>query len=578
MGCEVAPKAPSPKPSSSPWAAFEYVQGYTISEGVGGLKGTQVGSVFRDKLKALVEAGKFSPRDAGYLIDGVSKGFDLGLDESMMKGKRVFRNYPTAYEAKEKVSDALRARVEAGKTLKLGAFDGDASKLPGECATVVPMGAVAKKLEPDKVRPFSDHTKTCLNAAARDRIEHTLDTYDEIAKELKPGYFARIEDVDAAFPVLPLHPRVWNHMLIWWYDVDRPLEDQPEGPNTLYSHVFADFGTAPLPGIWDLFWKAIKAMAEHDGVLTLPMPHFVDDNTLIGPSEEEVNRVGEELSDYVEALGVPFKRLKTRKAADRQLVLGFWWDSVLRTRSLEEGKLEIYIDFLLEMASKSVLTLAELRVLIGRMHRASMTMPSGSKAFLGSVLKMLRGLRLPHHRRRMTKMARRDILKLVEILRSNHGQGYFDTSHLPWADPIWTDAMKDPSSAGWGWCCGDGQYDRGWYHGNKQRRWIDELEGDAVERAMTALGHKCANKRVPIYIDNSAFQLSLKKGWSHAERLTEIIKNLYSLSVEHNCVLVPIWISTHDNVGADALSRGDMERFKSWASMHLENEPRQYCR
>ena len=378
---------------------------------------------------------------------------------------------------------------------------------------------------------------------------------------------------DAAFPILPLHPRVWNHMLIWWYDVDRPLDEQ-EGPNTLYCHIFADFGTAPLPGIWDLFWKAIKAMAVYDKVLTLPMPHFVDDNTIVGPTAEVVDAVGESLSDYVEKLGAPFKRLKTRRAATLQLVLGFWWDSVLRTRTLEEEKLKIYIDYLLEMAGKQVVTLSELRVLLGRMHRASMTMPGGAKAFLGNILALIRGLKMPWHRRRMTLKARTDIFKLVDILKTNHGQGYFDTSHLPWHPAVWTDAMKDDNLAGWGWCCADGEYDYGLYPTrSKARRFIDELEGDAVERALTSLGEKVSDKRVPIYIDNSSFQQSLKKGWSKAERLTVIIQQLYRLSVKFNCVIVPIWISTHDNVGADALSRCDLGRFHEWAENHLSNPP-----
>ena len=558
------------------WAAFCEVQGRVQREGFGQLKGTQVGKAFCDKLGAIVAEGMFDSSKAEYLKRGVTMGFDLGLDESVMKGKRVFRNYPTAYQAKQKVTDALKDRVQKGKTLKLGAFDGDASKLPGTNATVVPMGSVAKKLEPDKARPFSDHTKTKFNKAARDRVEHTLDTYDEIAEALRPEFFARIEDVDAAFPILPLNPRIWNHMLIWWFDVDRPLDEQ-DGPNTLYCHIFADFGTAPLPGIWDLFWKAIKAMAQMDGVLTLPMPHFVDDNTLIGPSAEEVDAVGENLANYVEKLGAPFKRLKTRKAAMQQLVLGFWWDSVARTRTLEDEKLKIYIEYLLEMASKRSVTLSELRVLLGRMHRASMTMPGGAKAFLGNILSMIRGLKMPWHQRRMTAKARKDIHTLVEILQSNHGQGYFDTSHLPWFSSIWTDAMKDNDSAAWGWCCADGEYDLGMYGRKDRRRFIDELEGNAVERALTALGSKTSNTRVPIYIDNSSFQLSLKKGWSRAERLTEIIKQLYTLSVKFNCVIVPIWISTDDNVGADALSRGDLERFHTWAKDHLDKDPHRHC-
>ena len=132
-----------------------------------------------------------------------------------------------------------------------------------------------------------------------------------------------------------------------------------------------------------------------------------------------------------------------------------------RTRTLEKEKLKNYIDFFIEMAGRRVISLSELRILVGRMQRASMTMPQGSKAFMGSVLAMLRGLKMPWHRRRVTKKAQKDILALVSILQSNHGQGYFDTSHLPWHDDVWTDAMKQDKQAAWGWCCGNGQYDYG---------------------------------------------------------------------------------------------------------------------
>jgi hypothetical protein len=87
-----------------------------------------------------------------------------------------------------------------------------------------------------------------------------------------------------------------------------------------------------------------------------------------------------------------------------------------------------------------------------------------------------------------------------------------------------------------------------------------------VLRAARAVGHLWKGKRVPIYIDSKAFQLSLAKGRSSAERITSIIRKLYELSVELDCLLVPIWLSTHDNIGADALSRGDISRFQEWWS------------
>merc|ERR1739848_446640 len=114
---------------------------------------------------------------------------------------RIFRNYKSALLNKGTVTDALKSRVDSGKTLKLGAWHGDPAQLPTTDGCVVPLGAVPKKLEPDKIRPVSDHTKTGLNSALDlTKVKHTLNTYDEIAAAFKPGYYMRVEDVDGACP------------------------------------------------------------------------------------------------------------------------------------------------------------------------------------------------------------------------------------------------------------------------------------------------------------------------------------------------------------------------------------------
>ena len=60
---------------------------------------------------------------------------------------------------------------------------------------------------------------------------------------------------------------------------------------------------------------------------------------------------------------------------------------------------------------------------------------------------------------------------------------------------------------------------------------------------------------VPVYIDNRAFQLSAAKGWSKAGRLNDLLRYLFECSVKWECIFMFYWISTHDNVIADALSR-----------------------
>ena len=60
---------------------------------------------------------------------------------------------------------------------------------------------------------------------------------------------------------------------------------------------------------------------------------------------------------------------------------------------------------------------------------------------------------------------------------------------------------------------------------------------------------------VPVFIDNQAFQLSGLKGWSRADRLNDVLLKIFHLAVRHDFVVEWNWISTHDNVLADALSR-----------------------
>ena len=79
--------------------------------------------------------------------------------------------------------------------------------------------------------------------------------------------------------------------------------------------------------------------------------------------------------------------------------------------------------------------------------------------------------------------------------------------------------------------------------------------------AAHALGESWKRKIVPVYIDNTAFCMSLKKGRSKAERLNVILRDLFRLSVKYDCVFEPHWIPTQENTAADALSRNNLDRF-----------------
>ena len=125
-------------------------------------------------------------------------------------------------------------------------------------------------------------------------------------------------------------------------------------------------------------------------------------------------------------------------------MIGFWWDSNKRTRTLEERRLRDYLDMLLDFAGRRVLSLVERQRVSGRMIRAIMTLPPGASCLLANMFNLARGLKLPWHKRRTTRAERGDYATLHRLLEANMGRGYFSFDQWEWAPLCLSDAYKKP--------------------------------------------------------------------------------------------------------------------------------------
>ena len=515
-------------------------------------------SVFMPILQRAVIRGHVVLQSAQFVASGLRFGFKCGVDISRMRGRRVFRNYPTAFAAATQVTEAVRKRISASKTLCLGIFDRTRKHLiPFPVYTVFPMGAVAKKLEAAS-RPVDDHTRTLLNLATDlSGLRHSCRTQKEVAALFFKFFSMAVKDVSDAFPLIPLHPDLWPFMLFQWFDVGASGNGEPDW--CLFVHLFAGFGMAGLPGVWKiLFQDVLLGMARSEQQLTLPVPIFVDDAAIIGSDAGQVDAEAASLAAFLLFLGVVMKEIKTRYAATLQLYIGLWWNSVTRTLELEPSKLAAYLQVFDAVATAHTLTLRDAQSLAGKMQRCALTFPPGAECVFASLYAFMRGLVLPWQKRRVSRGLRADVAWGVDMLRANLGKGYFSYDQFQWLPPAWTDASKSPRYTGGGYVLATGQYSWFPYGTSASRKPIDELEGDVVALMVgqqAVPGWKgCI---FPIFIDNKAFQLSGAKGWSKAERLNELLKKMFRLSVHYECVFMFYWISTHENVLADALSRPD---------------------
>ena len=501
-----------------------------------------------------------------YVIDGLKNGFDLGVDKKSFErsGRRVFRNYPTAYANKVAVSTAIDSRVARKKTLMLGKWKEVEPQLTksGPALFVFPMGAVAKSSQPGVFRPTSDHTRTGLNALfSSGLLKHSLNSDKEMSFYLQWWYYSVVSDVNDAFPILPVAPWLWFAMVFRWFQ-DAGSAALPESSDdTAFVHLFADFGTSGAPGVFRIFFvEVVLNVARSEMIITLPVVVHVDDLAMIGESESLTNHEMHRLQEWCgepSGSGVTYKVLKDRPAAIPQFYTGFWWDSRYFSRYLDEAKLLAYLDCFSSVSVSRSLSLRERQSLAGKAQRAILTFPPGASCLIVNAYRMMAGLRLPWHQRRVSKAERDDFGFVSSLLKLNMGRGYYSYDGFEFGDGCLSDASKSAHYTGGGWLCADGDMDYFRYGSRAARNEIDALEGDTCLRCVEA---KCSEgswylKQIPFGLDNQAFQKSQEKGRSRAERINELLKHLFVLQVRYEFVLLSYWLSSEENFLSDDLSR-----------------------
>jgi hypothetical protein len=511
-------------------------------------------------LQRAVIRGYVSLRSAQFVHEMFTAGCKLGVNveefELSRKGTKWHRNYKSATDHREPVSKGIRKRVDKGTSVCLGRISGkqDLDLLP-ENSIIFPMGGTEKRLEVSEWRPTSDHTKSQLNLyTTLIDLLHSITSDSDILHWFVDGAFMAVGDVADAFPMIPLFPAIWKWFFFVWYN---PYDHQ-DPAEYLFASLCADFGTRGAPGAFKiLFADVLVGVARSELIITLPMPIHVDDFGLIGSSAAVVDAEMEAFAAFMAGLNAPLKDLKKKRASQQQEMIGFVWDSVNLTRELLVVKRVAYVTTWRRRTTLRALTLRELQSDVGTIQRAIRTLPPGAGIFMANVLAAARGLTLPWHKRRVNGLMRRDYDQISTLIEQNLGKGYFDFRHFARAPDIHTDASKGVSFAGGGYISMCGRYNY-WIYGSRARRsLIDELEGDTSFAALDDLGKAglLYHRLVRIRIDNSAFQLSAFKGWSRTDRLNRILFAIFQLCLRYECVVEWVWISTHHNIYADALSR-----------------------
>ena len=194
-------------------------------------------------------------------------------------------------------------------------------------------------------------------------------------------------------------------------------------------------------------------------------------------------------------------------------------------------------------------------------------LPSG-RAFSRRLYSSFSYAKKPHHFIKVSKGIKDDLLVWKTFLTGFNGVSYMQ-------NPNWitnSDLELFTDSAG-GVNLGCGAYLHGsWVFMKWPSHWKNEILSDItyleiipIALAIYLWGDRFENKKVLMHCDNESVVSVLNIKSSKSERVMSILRKIVYWSLIHNCQFKAMHISSSDNLIADSLSRGQLEKFKKVA-------------
>lgn len=522
---------------------------------------TNVGSVIQTRSPFDVEywASKLSNHPDQEYVDRILKyireGVPVGYEGPRIG--RVCKNWPSV----QQFYPAVLANIE--NDLSKGRKAGPFSAPPFDTFVGSPMGAFEKRSSPGKYRIIHDlswppgHSVNDGISQLDCTVQYiTVDDAVRRVKKYGPGTLMAKLDLEDAFKHIVVRPQDWD-LLGSTLEVSDPM-----GTKTLqyFVDMVLPFGMRSSPKKFCEFADALRYMMEQNGVSDVD--NYVDDFFTCGPPG--TNQCEDNLNVMLDTCdGAKFS------VAPRKIVwpapvmefLGIVIDSINMILCISESRLQDVLSELEKWSRKKTCTKRQLLSIIGKLTFVSKVVRPG-RTFVRRMIEFSKKATALHHKIKLNVEFQKDVQWWLYYLPSWNGISLF-------YDEDWTTSADlclytDASNIGYGcyfaghWFCE--QFD-------EAKKACDILwrELYALLKAAATWGKYWMTKRVLFFCDNQAGVSILKSGSSRRADIMSLVRALFFVAAEYNFEFSAVYISTHDNGVADALSRFQSRRFHELA-------------
>lgn len=345
------------------------------------------------------------------LVNTVVSGFRSGfsLHYKGPRGHMSCKNLKSVFGNEEAALQKIRKEISAGRVA--GPFD----YLPLPSLRVSPIGLVPKK---DGTWRLIHHLSYPLGKGINFFIDESLctvhytsfDNIIDIVNKLGPKTLMGKMDIKSAFRLLPIDPldfELLGFKLGEQYFVDKCLP----------------MGCAISCSLFEKFSSIIEWLVRDrtQGVHEAGLDHYLDDFFFAGRENTSVcANLMYNFEQLCKELGVPIAEDKTVLPTPVLVFLGLEIDSILMQIRIPQEKLSSLRELLLEVYSKSKVTLRKLQSLTGVLNFCVRAIPS-ARAFIRRFYDAMSGIRKCHHFVRVSSGMKQDIQMWLHFLDQFNG-------------------------------------------------------------------------------------------------------------------------------------------------------------
>ncbi len=474
----------------------------------------------------------------------MTEGVDIACSGPEQGG--IYPNWPSVHEHYQAVSDSIDANYSMGRVVgawtsppcsefissPLGAFQ---RVINGKVRTIhdlsyPPGGAVNDFIDPDQ---FS------LQYVTVDEVARVCSEYEE------PPFLAK-SDLTNAFQHILVHPKYWHKLGFSWDD-------------KYYAFACLPFGCRAAPRLFDDFARALEYMAIERGSSKHTW-HYLDDTITCSGNALDCQKSIDIFNETARLAGFTLQDSKCTGATQVIEFLGIQIDTVKGTLSITQERMDEIVELLQSWQQKKICTKRELLSLIGKLSFVSRVVRAG-RTFLRRLIVLSKSVKFLHFKIKLNKSARADLYWWMKSIQSHNGVTYFPVKwHENECSVLFTDA-SDRAMGGW--------IDGHWYaypytgemaHASSLP--IHYREMMAVCIGVATFADQLSNHKVILRVDNQAICHAINAGTIKCEPTMKLIRCLYYTMTQCNIQCQAKYISTEDNVQADALSRLDIQKFR----------------